>query len=294
MKSAWQAIIMDKTPGIPWPSRLRLFEVKILADLRYEQINGESAKIAVIVPLFNYERYIIECLMSIVTQEIDFLSLIVVDDCSTDGGGEAAIKFLEKSGNRFSAARVVRHRRNQGLAMTRNSGIVWSAEPFLFMLDADNRIRPPALSRLLEALLSSQAEFAYSQLYLFGRQNEIGNADVWNPERFRSIGNYIDGTALIRREALLSVGGYRASAVEEGWEDFDLWCRFAELGYQGTYLPEILCEYRVHEHSMLRSRTDSRRRSLALEMALRHPTLLARDDVPPFVDLCSEDVATEP
>jgi glycosyltransferase involved in cell wall biosynthesis len=285
--------MMDKTSGIPRQNPLRSFEVKALADLQYERINDERAEIAVIVPLFNYERHILECLISITKQDIDYLSVVVIDDCSTDGGGEAAIKFLDNSGNRFVTARVVRHRRNQGLAMARNSGIVWTAEPFLFMLDADNRIRPPALSRLLEALLSSHAAFAYSQLYLFGKQNEIGNADIWNPERFRSIGNYIDGTALIRREALLSVGGYRASAVEEGWEDFDLWCRFAELGYQGTYLPEILCEYRVHEHSMLRTRTDSRQRSLALEMALRHPTLLARDDVPPFVERCSEDVATE-
>jgi glycosyltransferase involved in cell wall biosynthesis len=252
-------------------------------------VKPSPAELIVVVPLYNYENYIIECLESVYNQDICHLSVVIIDDCSTDRGGEVAVEFLETSGDRFSTARVVRHRRNQGLAMARNSGIAWSLEPFLFMLDADNRIRPPALSRLWEAVLASQSEFGYSQLSLFGGQVGIGDADVWDPERFRVRGNYIDGMALIKREALLAAGGYRVSALEEGWEDFDLWCRFAELGYRGVYLPELVCEYRVHEQSMLRTRTDARQRSLSLEMALRHPALLARGEVPPFVELCSAD-----
>jgi glycosyltransferase involved in cell wall biosynthesis len=260
-----------------------------LGELLYEKANYDAVQVAVVVPLYNYGRYIEECLGSVVKQDLDPLSLIVIDDCSTDGGGELAVKLLETHGNRFAAARVVRHHRNQGLAMTRNSGIIWTSEPFLFMLDADNRIRPYALSRLLEALLGSGAEFAYSQLYLFGSQNGVANADIWDPQRFRLEGNYIDGMALIRRPALISVAGYRPSAIEEGWEDFDLWCSFAERGYRGVYLPEILCDYRVHDVSM-RARTDLHQRSLALEMVLRHPALLSRGDVPPFVEICSPDV----
>jgi glycosyltransferase involved in cell wall biosynthesis len=254
---------------------LRLFDIKALGELVYERVNQESAEISVIIPLYNYANYVIECLESVVNQNISALSVTVVDDCSNDGGGEIAAKFLERHPDRFAMARVVRHRRNQGLAIARNSGIAWTSEPFLFMLDADNKIRRPALSRLLEALLSSKAEFAYSQLWLFGSENKIGDAQIWDPQHFL-LGNYIDGTALIRRQALLSAGGYQVSAVEEGWEDFDLWCRFVELGYNGVYLPELLCEYRVHETSMLRTRTDSFKKSLEAEMALRHPALLRR------------------
>jgi glycosyltransferase involved in cell wall biosynthesis len=282
-------LIVSNTFNTVKPTNLlRLFDMKALGDLTYEQTNQELAEISVVIPLYNYTIFITECLESVVKQDLKSLSLIVIDDCSTDGGGELAVKFLETHGNRFAAARVVRHRRNQGLAMTRNSGIAWTSEPFLFMLDADNRIRPPALSRLMEALLSSKAEFAYSQLYLFGSQNAVANADIWDPGRFPLVGNYIDGMALIRRQALLSVEGYRDSAVEDGWEDFDLWCSFAERGYRGVYLPELLCEYRVHDASM-RARTDLYQRSLALEIALRHPTLLSRGVVPPFVENCSPD-----
>jgi len=128
------------------------------------------------------------------------------------------------------------------------------------------------LSRLLDALDHSGADFAYSQLRLFGDEEGIGNADIWEPQRLRA-GNYIDAMALIRREALLAAGGFSSMAVEEGWEDYDLWCRFAELGFEGVFLPELLCEYRVHGTSMLRSRTNNHYMALDMEMRLRHPKL---------------------
>jgi hypothetical protein len=79
--------------------------------------------------------------------------------------------------------------------------------------------------------------------------------------------------ALIRRDALLAAGGYSPMAVEQGWEDYDLWCRFAELGFEGVFLPELLCEYRVHGASMLRTRTNNNHSALLAEMWLRHPRL---------------------
>ena len=237
-----------------------------------------QAEVAVIVPLYNYADTIGDALESVIAQDLAALAIVVIDDCSTDEGGQEAITFLERhAGRRFTAARVVRHRRNQGLSMARNSGIAWSSEPYLFMLDADNRLRPPALSRLLDALICSGAAFAYSQLRMFGDEEGIGIADIWRPSRF-VIGNYIDAMALIRREALLAAGGYAVLADDHGWEDYDLWCRFVELGFEGVFLPELLCDCRVHATSMLRSRTNKHHDALMAEMRLRHPSLFRTAD----------------
>ena len=115
-------------------------------------------------------------------------------------------------------------------------------------------------------------DFTYSQLRMFGDEDGIGSADVWEPKRLRAM-NYIDAMALIRRGALLAARGFSSSAVEQGWEDYDLWCRFAELGFEGVFLPELLCEYRVHGTSMLRTRTNNNHLALTVEMRLRHPNL---------------------
>lgn len=254
---------------------MRSYDVTGLGELIYSADNGAAADVAVILPLYNYTGAIIEALESVLRQDLSALSVIVIDDASTDAGGELATRFLQQYAARFASVRVVRHHRNQGLSMARNSGIVWSGEPYLFMLDADNRLRPPALSRLVTALQYSGAAFAYSQLRWFGDEEGIGMADVWDPARL-STGNYIDAMALIRRDALVAAGGYATLADGHGWEDYDLWCRFAELGLDGVFLPELLCDYRVHGESMLRTRTNKYYDALMAEMRLRHPGLFHR------------------
>ena len=251
---------------------LRPFDIRRLGTATYQVHRGDTAEVVVVVPLYNYAATIEACLQSVVDQHLPPVALVVIDDCSTDDGGTLAVEFLRRHPDRFSTVRVIRQQRNQGLSMSRNAGIAWSSEPFLFMLDADNLLRPPALSRLLEALRCSGAAFAYSQLRMFGDADGVGVADIWDPARLR-IGNYIDAMALLRRDALLAVKGYAVLADDHGWEDYDLWCSFAERGLRGVFLPEVLCDYRVHGASMLRSRTNRHFEALMAEMALRHPSL---------------------
>jgi glycosyltransferase involved in cell wall biosynthesis len=254
----------------------RLFDIKRLGTPVYESRRTGRADVVVIVPLYNYAATIEECLQSVVRQNIPCLSVIVIDDCSTDGGADRATDLLRRHTERFVSARVIRHRRNQGVSMARNTGIVRSDEPFLFMLDADNRIRPPALSRLLEAVRSSGAAFGYSQLRMFGETEGLGVADIWDPAKLRG-GNYIDTMAMIRRDALAASAGYAVLADDNGLEDYDLWCRFATLGLNGVFLPEVLCDYRVHSGSRTGAQTKALREAQMAEMTLRYPSLFITD-----------------
>ena len=250
-----------------------LFPLKDLGAVEYEsQQQGEMPQVVVVISLYNYEGTITECVESVAAQDLHALSVLIIDDGSTDGGAEKAVSTLRRFQHRFVNSRVVRHFTNQGLSMARNSAIAWSEEPYLFILDADNRIRRPCLSRLLEAIEISGAAFAYPQLRMFGDADAIGLADVWEPARLRR-GNYIDAMALIRRSALIAAGGYVTLANDRGWEDYELWCRFADLQYSGVFLPEILGEYRVHEASMLRTWTNNQTKELRAELKLRHPKL---------------------
>jgi glycosyltransferase involved in cell wall biosynthesis len=249
---------------------MRLFDVKALGEIAFETGGSQVGDAAVVIPLYNYEQYIVETLRSVVDQTLERLSVVVVDDASTDEGPRLAAGFLAANASRFVSARVVRHKTNQGLSMARNSGVAWSAEPLLFMLDADNIIRPPALERLKSALDVDGADFAYSQLFIFGRESAVGIADIWGVDRLRDC-NTIDAMALIRREALEETGGYALLADDHGWEDYDLWCRLFTLGKRGIFLPELLCEYRRHDQSMLNIRTNKNHVALIAEMALRYP-----------------------
>jgi glycosyltransferase involved in cell wall biosynthesis len=255
---------------------MSIFDIKSLGKVVFESEASTHADVAVVIPLYNYESFILDCLDSVVQQTLEPLSVMVVDDGSTDEGPNLAADFLRKHADRFSSARIIRHHRNQGLSMARNSGIAWSVEPLLFMLDADNRVRAPALARLKSALEVDEADFSYSQLFFFGDEPGVGVADTWHVDRLR-YGNTIDAMAMIRRAALDRVGGYAVLADDHGWEDYDLWCSFFTLGMRGVFLPELLCEYRRHTRSMTHTRSRKNMDSLAAEMALRHPEIFNRE-----------------
>src|SRR6185437_8225016 len=70
--------------------------------------DGMAAEVAVIVPLYNYAGTVLDTLESLVRQDLPEFSILVVDDASTDHGGEQAIDFLEQHRARFAIARVLR------------------------------------------------------------------------------------------------------------------------------------------------------------------------------------------
>ena len=225
----------------------------------------------VCISLHQYAEHVIACLESVHAQTLADLSLIVLDDHSTDGGELRVKAWMEAKGRRFVSVELLRHERNLGLAAARNTAIERARSRYVFVLDADNSIYPRALERLHETLEFGGAAFAYSILEEFGDRRGVVGCEAWSRERLAQ-GNYIDAMALLRHSTWAAVGGYR-SMRSSGWEDYDFWCRCAEAGLGGELVPEILCRYRVHSKSMRRSSTDTLRKHLELceEMREAHP-----------------------
>jgi hypothetical protein len=66
----------------------------------------------------------------------------------------------------------------------------------------------------------------------------------WDARRLR-YGNFIGATAMLRRSAVVDAGGYLTDPRIEGWEDFALWCAFADRGLAGVRVPEITARCRL-------------------------------------------------
>ncbi|MCR4265118.1 glycosyltransferase family A protein [Nitratireductor sp. ZSWI3] len=243
-------------------------------EINFQSFYAEKTwpKLSVVVPLYNYESYIIETLDSLRDQTLANFGLVVVNDCSSDDSASVVSGWLEENGERFEAAVLASNTRNAGLSITRNTGIHIAESEFIFFLDADNVIYPRCLERLQEALLSSDAVFAYSILNVFGADTGLMGTEAFSRERLK-IGNYIDAMALIRRRTLLQHEGYHD--LKHGWEDYDLWLRFCENDEYGIQVPEILGGYRVHAKSMLRTVTSEKKNHIELRKLItqRHSWL---------------------
>lgn len=101
--------------------------------------------ISVIIPMYNVEKYIGECLESILMQTFQDYELIVVNDCSADDSLKIAESYLEKFGGRLS---IHSNEKNSGAAFTRNSGLMISRGKYIFFMDSDDLLLLTGLEKM--------------------------------------------------------------------------------------------------------------------------------------------------
>jgi hypothetical protein len=251
--------------------------VEVVSESRAWRDKG--ARVSTIVPLYNHERHIVAALRSIAQSRYSDVEVIVVDDGSTDGSLAAVRHFLAQ--HEGLPMLVIRHPVNRGLAHARNTAIDFARGEFAFMLDADNEIYVNTIRRLVEAAdADAGAAFAYGMLAMFSDSGPWGlrSQYPWQPERLR-MGNYIDAMALWRISVLRGLGAYGTDPRLYGWEDYDLWCRAAEAGNTGVFVPEIVARYRVSMHSML-SITNLSAQTVVSLLIERSPRLFAGVEPP--------------
>jgi len=242
------------------------------SEILFTSDRGESARVTIIVPVYNYADYVLEALPSIAEQTLSPLDLVVIDDASPDDSARMVVDWARGHAHRFNRLLVLRHKANAGLGFARNSGFAAAETPYVLPLDADNRLRPAAAVSLLEKIEHTGAAFAYPHIQSFGGADKIFGTEPYSVLRLRR-GNYIDAMALVRKSAWALVGGY--DHVRYGWEDYDFWCRLAEFGEFGVQASEVLADYRVHGKSMLHTTTEitDHRNDLVADLQTRHPWL---------------------
>ena len=120
---------------------------------------AEKAVLSVIVPVYNLETFLPECLDSILNQTYKDIELILVDDGSKDGSLAVCREYQEKN------ARIrVFHQENRGVSSARNLGLDNASGSFIAFVDGDDLIEPEMFERLMKIMLRENASIACCQL----------------------------------------------------------------------------------------------------------------------------------
>lgn len=207
--------------------------------------------VSVCIPAYEHAEELRRAVASVTASELRSYEVLILDDASRGPVVPAGRDLLDRYP--WLPAVLLRREANCGVGRGRNDMAQRARGEFVFMLDADNEVYPTALGRFADALgRDAGAAFAYSmiEVHTEDRPRALLSAMPWEPSRLR-LGNYIDAMSMIRRDALLDAGGYTEDLELHGWEDFDLWCRFAALGLRGRLVPEILCRYSFAAGSMI-------------------------------------------
>ena len=118
--------------------------------------------ISVIVPIYNTEKYLVECVESIRKQTYSNIEIILVDDGSTDASIEICDEFAEKD----SRVRVF-HKENEGVAVARNFGIQQSNGQYVVIVDSDDVAVDKMIEVLYTQIKENDADIAVGNYYIY-------------------------------------------------------------------------------------------------------------------------------
>ncbi|GER08728.1 glycosyl transferase family 2 [Iodidimonas muriae] len=210
--------------------------------------------LSVIIPNYNYGRFIAETIASVFRQDYGSIELVVVDDGSTDHSLEA-IRDAIKRPNSLSRIEVVEMPTNSGKLAAMNAGLKYCVGEYVIVLDADDLLTDSYASRCIHELNEGRKEdpqlgFIYSNCQLVdenGADIGRGKSTAFDPsliERF----SFIPEPAVTLMAAVMEASPYDET-IRKGTKHHK-WRRIIENGWRGKHIAEPLFSYRMHGQNL--------------------------------------------
>lgn len=217
----------------------------------------ESAAIAVIVPVYNTELFLNQCIQSIRDQTYTNLEVLLIDDGSTDQSG----RMCDLATTEDPRFRVI-HQSNQGLSAARNTGLSLSSSPYVAFVDSDDWLLPDCLQQLMEYMAAETSDVTMCRLK---RTDQYGIAEdssqapwanTWGMEEaLLYIDRHLSGLMavscgkLYKRELFQNIRFPEGRYHEDEFTTYRLLFNAARIGI----INRFLYMHRIREHSITQS-----------------------------------------
>lgn len=134
-----------------------------------------SLKLSFIIPVYNSQKYLNECLNSICKQIKKDAEVIIVDDCSNDKSYQISRKFCKK----YNFVKIFKLKKNRGVSYSRNIGIKKAVGDYLCFIDSDDKLSNEGVSIILKhlKLLNYKDIFVIRNLILNNKKKKVGSKD---------------------------------------------------------------------------------------------------------------------
>ncbi len=127
----------------------------------------EKALVSVIVPVYNVEKYLRECIDSVLAQTYTNYEIILVDDGSTDSSGAICDEYAEKNN-----CITVIHKKNEGLSCARNSGFERASGKYVYFLDSDDYVTEDMLEQTVQVAQEDKSDIVFFDAIAFSEDDK--------------------------------------------------------------------------------------------------------------------------
>jgi glycosyltransferase involved in cell wall biosynthesis len=200
------------------------------------------ATVDVVVPCYNYGRFLQECVASVLSQKGCAVRILIIDDASTDSSSQVAKQIAAQD----DRVHLLTHKSNIGHIETYNEGVAWARSEYFLLLSADDMLMPGSLHRAV-SLMEKQSDVCWT----YGRDFVLHPGEAL-PRAFpfaldqdpsyrvvsgaqfierlsRAVWNHVPTcTAVVRTSAQKEAGLYRPELPHAG--DLEMWLRLSRIG----------------------------------------------------------------
>ena len=213
------------------------------------------AKLSIIVPVYNAEKYLEKCLDSLVNQTVDDYEIILIDDRSTDGSLSILERYQENYPDKI---RVIQNYVNSGVGATRNRGLCNATGDYIGFVDSDDRVALDMYEKLLNAMEETKSSIArVNRMMSFhninvsflGRGSNINTRLVLSPKQnihYLSYEQPCVWNKLFKRDLI----GYRLFPEDLKVEDYPFCIPLLYKADQVVAVPETLYYYSVNPNGL--------------------------------------------
>jgi len=212
-------------------------------------VKKNEYKVTILVPIYNVEKYIEKCAISLFEQTYENLEYIFVDDCGQDNSIKILNTVIDKYPHRKEQVLIIRHEHNRGLAAARNTGLAAAAGEFVLHVDSDDYIEKNTVEKIVKKQAETGADLVLFEFLLLHNNysivEKIGNynsskelclAQLSGDERHCICGEFI-------RKSLYTENGISVLESYNMAEDFQVTPRIAFYAKRVAFIHEPLYIY---------------------------------------------------
>ncbi len=217
--------------------------------------------VSIILPCYNHEKYISDCLNSLCRQTYPDIEILITDDCSRDDSFSVLESWKDRLEQRFCRVRIRKNRENQGVVKTLNSMLQDCRGDYIKVLATDDMLLPDAIEKLVAFARQTDSDIVFSNAYRFPEDLHDPITDFERLEKIYTAppvwGENLTG-ALLERNFICAPGVLMPRRTVEKFglydpayimEDFEYWLRVSVSG-KFRYMDSFTVLYRANQNSL--------------------------------------------
>lgn len=197
----------------------------------WKGISMREIKVSIIIPVYNVERYLNQCLDSVVNQTLKEMEIIVINDGSTDN----SLEIIKKYQNLYDLITVI-DKKNEGVSIARNLGLEIAKGEYIYFLDSDDYIELNMLEKMYHIAKREDADIVQCGIEIFENNTENKISLYYGQEENLTI---LSKEEAVKKYLRYQIPGYSVNKIVKRNLIEDLNIRFPRISCFEDMLPTL-------------------------------------------------------